>query len=331
MSPYRLYLIICGLGSFAATTAFTLNLVYQATVVGLSPFQLVLVGTLMEAVCFVAQVPTGVIADLYSRRLSVVTGYLLMGAGLLVWGLLPAYTAILVANVIWAVGVVPQRRSTGAGISAAGLFLVPAVALFALAAHRSPSTLQRFTPVPRSSIRHSHMSATVKGFSHMHVLGLELIELRQWLGHEFVATTHVEANRVLGRCSGDDNLGVTGVAGDQVQLVRQTTADARRPERLADVEERELRCPGAKVWYDHSNPNQPSFREGAECDPARVEVMLEGVPLRLDGVLAVPVRVPGGRAPAPPPLYEFGPTLLVDEVDTLGTVDLGDPRQLYAR
>jgi DHA3 family tetracycline resistance protein-like MFS transporter len=106
MSPYRLYLLISGLGSFAGSTAFTLNLVYQATVVGLSPLQLVLVGTVMETVCFVAQVPTGVIADVVSRRLSVIVGYLLMGAGLLLWGLLPSFAAILVANVIWSIGVV---------------------------------------------------------------------------------------------------------------------------------------------------------------------------------------------------------------------------------
>ena len=106
MSQYRLYLFVRGLGSFAAKTAFTLNLIYQATVVGLSPLQLVLVGTLMEAVCFVAQVPTGVLADRYSRRLSVITGYLLMGAGLLVWGLIPSYAAILTATVIWAIGAV---------------------------------------------------------------------------------------------------------------------------------------------------------------------------------------------------------------------------------
>jgi hypothetical protein len=165
----------------------------------------------------------------------------------------------------------------------------------------------------------------------MHVLGLKFIELRQCLGDEFVAATHLEVHRVPGRCGGYDNLGVTGVASDQVQLVGQTTADARCAERLADVEERDLRDPGAKVWHDHSDPNRPSFREGAECDPARVDVMLEGVPLRLDGVLAVPVRVPGGRAPVPAPLFEFGPTLLLDEVNTLGTVDLGDRRQLYAR
>ncbi|MBB5874440.1 DHA3 family tetracycline resistance protein-like MFS transporter [Allocatelliglobosispora scoriae] len=106
MSAYRLYLVIYGVGAFAANTAFTLNLVYQSQVVGLGPLQLVLVGTLMEVVCFVAQVPTGVIADLYSRRLSIIVGYALMGAGLLLWGLLPSFTAILVANAVWAVGAV---------------------------------------------------------------------------------------------------------------------------------------------------------------------------------------------------------------------------------
>ncbi len=104
MAPYRWYLVIAGVGAFAANTAFTLNLVYQSRVVGLDPLQLVLVGTLMEAVSFVAQVPTGVIADVRSRRLSVVLGYLLMGAGLLLWGLVPTYAAILVANGIWSVG-----------------------------------------------------------------------------------------------------------------------------------------------------------------------------------------------------------------------------------
>lgn len=106
MSAYRLFLVVSAVGAFAGTTAFTLNLVYQSQVVGLGPWQLILVGTLMEVVCFAAQVPTGVIADLYSRRLSVVVGYLLMGSGLLLWGLLPNYAALLVANAVWAVGAV---------------------------------------------------------------------------------------------------------------------------------------------------------------------------------------------------------------------------------
>ncbi|RZU74488.1 DHA3 family tetracycline resistance protein-like MFS transporter [Micromonospora kangleipakensis] len=106
MSAYRLFLVAYGVGAFAGNTAFTLNLVYQSQVVGLGPWQLILVGTLMEVVCFVAQVPTGVLADLHSRRLAVVTGQLLMGVGLLLWGLLPSFAALLLANAVWAVGAV---------------------------------------------------------------------------------------------------------------------------------------------------------------------------------------------------------------------------------
>ncbi|MGW5673080.1 MFS transporter [Micromonospora sp. NPDC003776] len=106
MSAYRLFLLLSGVGAFAGNAAFTLNLVYQSQVVGLGPWQLVLVGTVLELVCFTAQVPTGVIADRYGRRRSVVVGQLLMGLGLLLWGLLPSYPALLAANAVWAVGAV---------------------------------------------------------------------------------------------------------------------------------------------------------------------------------------------------------------------------------
>jgi DHA3 family tetracycline resistance protein-like MFS transporter len=104
MSAYRLFLLVSGVNALALDMAFTLNLIYQTEVVGLGPLRLVLVGTVLEVVLFVAQIPTGVIADLYSRRLSVVLGYALMAAGLLVWGLVPTYGAVLLGNVIWAVG-----------------------------------------------------------------------------------------------------------------------------------------------------------------------------------------------------------------------------------
>ncbi len=44
----------------------TVEIVYQATVVGLNPLQLVLVGTFLEIVTFIFEVPTGIVADLYS-------------------------------------------------------------------------------------------------------------------------------------------------------------------------------------------------------------------------------------------------------------------------
>ncbi|GAB1823733.1 MFS transporter [Herbidospora sp. RD11066] len=98
------YIAIRGTASFAGSTAFTLNLVYQAQTAGLSALQMVLVGTVLETVCFLAQVPTGVLADLRSRRLSVIIGYLLFGAGFLVEGLFPFFGAILAANVVWGIG-----------------------------------------------------------------------------------------------------------------------------------------------------------------------------------------------------------------------------------
>lgn len=103
-APYPTYLWIRGVSAFAMATAATLNLVYQIETIGLGPLELVLVGTVLELTCFVAQVPTGVIADLVSRRLSVVIGYLLIGIGFLVEGLVPAFVAVLIGNVIWGIG-----------------------------------------------------------------------------------------------------------------------------------------------------------------------------------------------------------------------------------
>ena len=55
--------------SFLGVLAFTVTAVYYVTEVGMSPLQLVLVGTFMEVSIFVFEVPTGVVADTYSRRL----------------------------------------------------------------------------------------------------------------------------------------------------------------------------------------------------------------------------------------------------------------------
>ena len=46
----------------------TVNIPYQVQTVGLNPFQLVLVGTVLELTAFLAEVPTGIVADIYSRH-----------------------------------------------------------------------------------------------------------------------------------------------------------------------------------------------------------------------------------------------------------------------
>lgn len=102
--PIPAYLLLSGGSAGLFSLMFTLNLVYQATVVGLSPFQLVLVGTVLEAVCFLFEVPTGIVADLYSRRLSVIIGFALIGTGFTLEGSVPTFAAVLACQVLWGIG-----------------------------------------------------------------------------------------------------------------------------------------------------------------------------------------------------------------------------------
>lgn len=98
------YQLLAGVTSGLYTLIFTLNLLYQVKVVGLSPLQLVLVGTVLEAVVFVAEVPTGIVADLYSRKLSIIIGLVLVGLGFVLEGSVPQFGAVVVAQVLWGVG-----------------------------------------------------------------------------------------------------------------------------------------------------------------------------------------------------------------------------------
>lgn len=96
---------------------FVVTSLYEATVAGLTPVQLILVGTALEISAFVFEVPTGVVADVYSRRLSIIIGYLLMGAGFLVEGLFPAFIPILLAQVLWGLGYTFTSGATQAWIT----------------------------------------------------------------------------------------------------------------------------------------------------------------------------------------------------------------------
>ncbi len=75
--------------------------VYLVQELHLSPLQLVLMGTAMEGAVFLFEVPTGVVADTYSRRLSLVIGYLGMGATWLAVGLVSAPWLIIALWALW--------------------------------------------------------------------------------------------------------------------------------------------------------------------------------------------------------------------------------------
>jgi len=100
----RIYLLAQGLGSVLFTLTYTIQAVYFIQTVHMDPLQLVLVGTTLEATIFLFEVPTGVVADTYSRRLSVIIGTLLWGLGFLIEGAFPFFAAVLVSQVALGLG-----------------------------------------------------------------------------------------------------------------------------------------------------------------------------------------------------------------------------------
>ena len=83
------YLAIRCLGSVAFAMYAVVASVYRIVEAGLSPFELILVGTVLELSTFAFEVPTGVVSDVYSRRLSLIIGAFLVGAGFVIEGLFP--------------------------------------------------------------------------------------------------------------------------------------------------------------------------------------------------------------------------------------------------
>ena len=101
---YSVYLLFRFVFSLAVSMSTVLSIVYHLEVVQLDAFQLVLVGTVLETSCFLFEIPTGVVADLYSRRRSVLIGMFLYGLGFLMEGALPWFAPVLLAQVVWGCG-----------------------------------------------------------------------------------------------------------------------------------------------------------------------------------------------------------------------------------
>jgi MFS transporter, DHA3 family, tetracycline resistance protein len=104
LNATRVYLFMELASAIFLCLVFTTNSLYEVTVAGLAPLQLVLIGTALEVSTFLFEVPTGIVADAYSRRLSIVIGYLLIGSGLLIEGFFPAFWPIILSSVIWGLG-----------------------------------------------------------------------------------------------------------------------------------------------------------------------------------------------------------------------------------
>jgi MFS transporter, DHA3 family, tetracycline resistance protein len=77
--------------------------VYFIKVAHLQAFQLVILGTIFEVTIFLGEIPTGVVADVYSRKLSVTLSYILAGIAFLITGLSTPFLALAFGAVIWGI------------------------------------------------------------------------------------------------------------------------------------------------------------------------------------------------------------------------------------
>ena len=103
LSARFVFLVISAGGAFLATVVFTITPLYRIESAGLNPLELVLVGTFMEAAVFIFEIPTGIVADVYSRRLSVIIGTIGMGVGFMVEGAYPHVGTIMAAQILWGI------------------------------------------------------------------------------------------------------------------------------------------------------------------------------------------------------------------------------------
>ncbi len=104
LKPVPVYYLLTFGQAFLLAMVAVVNLVFQVTEAGLSPFQLVLIGTAQEATIFLCEVPTGIVADVYSRRLSVLIGFVVSGVGLLLMGSFAVFETILIGSIVWGLG-----------------------------------------------------------------------------------------------------------------------------------------------------------------------------------------------------------------------------------
>jgi DHA3 family tetracycline resistance protein-like MFS transporter len=104
LDAQRTWFLYRGVESFAFSLGWTVAAVFFVTELGMSPLELVLTGTALEVAYFLFEVPTAVVADTYSRRMSVVIGAVILGLGFVATGLAPGVFVVLVAAAVMGFG-----------------------------------------------------------------------------------------------------------------------------------------------------------------------------------------------------------------------------------
>lgn len=99
----QLYWIMSFIQSFANSTMFTTYAIFYIATLGLNPLELLIVGMVLELTVLIFEGITGVVADTYSRRLSVIAGMFVLGSGFVLQGFIPSLDGFipLVTVFVW--------------------------------------------------------------------------------------------------------------------------------------------------------------------------------------------------------------------------------------
>jgi DHA3 family tetracycline resistance protein-like MFS transporter len=97
LDAHRVWLGYQGVEAFAFGLAWTVAPIFFIRELGFSPLELVLAGTALELAYFFFEIPTGVVADTYGQRLSVIIGVLGLGLGFVATGFAGGVALVLAA------------------------------------------------------------------------------------------------------------------------------------------------------------------------------------------------------------------------------------------
>ncbi len=131
--PDRLFLLTGGVQGLAFSWGLP-AMVWWVVDLRLSPFRLAVLGTALVLSILVTETPTGVVADLYSRKYSVVAAYVVMGTAMALTPVTELFGVLVIWQVLWGVGWTLQS-------GAATAWMTDEIAYHASHSHRSAAVM----------------------------------------------------------------------------------------------------------------------------------------------------------------------------------------------
>lgn len=136
--PDRLFLLTGGVQGLAFAWGLP-AMVWWVVDLRLSPFRLAVLGTALVLSILVTETPTGVVADLYSRKYSVVAAYVVMGTAMTLGPVTELFGVLVIWQVLWGVGWTLQS-------GAATAWMTDELAHHASHSHRSAAVMPVESP-----------------------------------------------------------------------------------------------------------------------------------------------------------------------------------------